>query len=862
MKWVVPWLVTAHLTEPHFSGRDQELKLLQNHLELAAQGKGAMIFISGEAGVGKTRLVNEFLTLAEKEAEIVSGYCLSRAALPYFPFIEAFSASSTSANQDKSRHNGSDLLGIKGWLKGTESTETDQLGIRVWLTGPRHARKIQQPSLLSPEMRKNMTYIAVTEKLVSMSTKSPIILFLDDLQWGDSASLSLMHYISRAIVSSRVLIIGTFRSEELSPDSEGHPHPLVETLRLMSREDLYIEIKLPRLREPEIAELAESMVGGTIDDHLIEKLAKESQGNPLFAVESLRLLAESGCLIQENGEWRLSVDKPAIPNKVRDIIMRRLDMLDSTQRRLLDIASVAGDKIDPAILGGVLSMDRLLVLENLHRISRSALLINPSDSAYRFGHAKLREVLYEELSSPLKREYHARVAEMMENEADGKDEFSVNELAFHYAQAGNKEKSIKYSLLAGEDARKRFSNAEAIDYFSYVLSILPDDAVHFDQKILAQEGLGDAYYAVGSFEKAKKTFEKLGETTRLGGVRVRALRKAMAASFQRGDMPHMVELAGRAEKDVGCDRLEDARVQVYKAQAIGFRGKLEEATHDLEGCLQVFQNENSLLDVATVSREISEFYSCQGQVAEALSAIHRSIELCTDLKDPYGQAIALFYEGLVYFNCGRNEEALTSYSKAVEIGGKVGDYATMARSTVYSGMVHESLGELREALACSLKAVEYAEKTDSYYTQLIGYANVTRNYAKLGNRDPMEEYYAKFTRLFTEVGHTASRLAHAGSVRTQAAFFAAKGQWSEANKYFEDCLSLYKGAMWANLHEAMARTEYALILAKQGKNAEAKAHIEEASRLYARIGNDLQIARLNRLLEEVSGNKLSDPFHT
>jgi len=855
-------LVTAHLTEPHFSGRDKELKLLQDYLELGTQGKGATILISGEAGVGKTRLVNEFLTLAKKKAEIFCGYCLSRAALPFFPFIEAFSVSSASKNRDRSRHNGPDLLGIIGWLKGTESIGTEPLGIRVWLAGPRHAQESQQPNLLSPEMRKNMTYANVAEKLVSVSAKSTIIIFLDDLQWADSASLSLIHYISRAIVSSRVLIIGTFRTEELSPDSEGHPHPLVETLRLMSREDLYIEIKLPRLKEPEIAELAESMVGGTIDNHSIEKLAKESQGNPLFAVESLRLLAESGSLIQENGKWRFSIDKSTIPNKVRDIIMRRLDMLDSTQRRLLDIASVVGDKIDPAILGGVLSMDRLLVLENLHRISHSALLINPSDSAYRFGHAKLREVLYEELSSPLKREYHARVAEMMENKADGKEEFSVNELAFHYAQAGNKEKSIKYSLLAGDDAQKRFSNAEAIDYFSYVLNILSDDAGHFDEKILAQEGLGDAYFAVGSVEKAKETFEKLGETTISGEVRVRALRKAMAASFQRGDMPHMLELASRAEKDVGFDHLEDARVQVYKAQAIGFRGRLEEATHDLEGCLQVFQDEDSLLDVAIVSREISEFYSCQGQVAEAFSAIHRSIELYTELKDPYGQATALFYEGLVYFNCGRNEEALNSYSKSVEIGGKVGDYTTMARSTLYSGMVHESLGELREALAFSLKAVEYAEKTESYYTQLISYANVTRNYAKLGNQDHMEEYYAKFTKLFTEVGQTASRLAHAGSVRTQATFFAAKGQWSEANKYFEDCLSLYKGAMWANLHEAMARTEYALILAKQGKNAEATAHIEEASRLYARIGNNLQIARLNRLLEEISGNKLSDPFLT
>jgi len=851
----VSWLNAVHLAEPHFSGRDQELKTLQDHLELMFQRKGTTVFISGEAGAGKTRLVNEFLTLAKmKEVEIIPGYCLGTTTFPYFPFIEAFNAYLASAGKNKGKPIASEHLGIIGWLKGTESTETEQLGIKAWLTGPKHARKLGPKGVLSPEMRKNMTYTAVTEKLVSMSAESSMILFLDDLQWADSASLSLMHYISRAIVSSRVLIIGTFRCEELSPDSEGHSHPLVETLRLMSREDLHIEIRLSPLNEPEVAKLAESMVDGIIDHHLIEKLTKESQGNPLFAIESLRLLSESGNLIQENDKWRLSFEKLAIPNKVKDIIMRRLSRLNSMQRRLLDLASVAGEKIDPTILGRVFSMDKLLVLENLHQISHSALLINPSDSAYRFGHAKFREVLYEELSPPLRREYHARVAEIIENQVHLNGEFPVNELAFHYAQAGNKEKSIKYALLAGEDALKRFSNTEAIDHFSHVLNTISDDAGYADERITAQEGLGDAYYVVGSFEKAKEMFEKLSETTKSGAVRVRALRKAMVASFQRGDMTHTIELANRTEKDAGFDRLEHARIRVYKAQAIGFRGKVEEAIHDLEGCLQVFQDENSPLDIAITSREISEFYSCECRVSEALSAIHRSIELYTNLQDPYGQAKARLYEGLIYFNCGRNQEALNSYSKAIEIGGKIGDYNTMAGATLYSGLVHESLGELREALAYSLEAVEYAEKTDSYYIQCISYANVTRNYAKLGDREHVEEYYDKFTGLFTEAGRTASRLAHAGGVRTQAAFFATKGQWSEANKHFEECIDLYKGAMWANLHEAMARTEYALILAKQDRIAEAKTQIEEASRLYAKNGNNPQIARLNKLLEEISKN--------
>jgi tetratricopeptide (TPR) repeat protein/AAA+ ATPase superfamily predicted ATPase len=847
-------LKAVHLTEPHFSGRDQELKTLLNHLELAFQGKGTTVFILGEAGAGKTRLANEFLTLAKgRGVEIISGYCLGRAAVPYFPFIEAFNAYFASEDQSKGKRVASDRSGIIGWLKGTESIEAEQLGIKAWLTGPRQARKLETSRTLSPEIRKNMTHAAVTEALTSKSAEKPIVLFIDDLQWADSASLSMIHYISRAIVSSRVLIIGTFRSEELAPDSEGHPHPLVETLRLMSREDLHIEIRLSCLSEPEVAQLAESMMSGSVDRDLIEKLAKESQGNPLFAVESLRLLSESGNLVQENDKWRLSGDKVGIPNKVKDVILRRLDFLNSTQRRILDLASVAGEKFDPTMLAAALSMDKILVHENLHQMSHSTLLVNPADSVYRFGHAKFREVLYEELSPPLKKEYHARVGETIEKDAQTK-EVPVNELAFHYLQAGNKEKSVKYALLSGEDARKRFSNTETIDYFSYVLNTVSDDLGYAGERIIALEGLGDAYYAVGLFEKAKVMFEKIIETADTGAVRLRALRKAMAASFYRGDMTYTIELANRAEKDAAFDRLDYARIGVFKAHAIGSRGKVEEAIRDLENCLQVFQEENSVLDIAVASRAISEYYSCECRTEEALNAVHRSIEIYTNLKDPYEQAEAHFYEGHIYFNCGRNQEALDSYGKTIEIGGKIGEYNFMAWSSLYCGLVHESLGEVKEALTYSLKAVEYAEKTDSYYVQSMSYANVTRDYAKLGDVEHMKDYYNKFTKLFILVSRTASRLAHAVGVRTEALFFAAQGQWSEANKHFEECLDLYKGAVFARLNEAMARTDYALVLARQGKATAAKTQVEEASRLYSTIGNNAQIASLTQLLDNFKKN--------
>jgi predicted ATPase len=336
------------MAEPVFVGRASELEQLQGLVDSVCNGIGVTVFVVGEAGSGKTRLVKEFLNIAgKKDVRILRGFCISNTQVPYFPFVEAFYHDHPSLQPEETRVSVADGLGITGWLKGTEVAEAEPLGIGGWLKGPRHHRKLDKQVALSPEVRKDMTHAAVANALISISSKQPLIFFIDDIHWADSASLSLLQYVSRATASSRVLIVATARLEELGSDAEGHPHLLTETLRLMSREDLYTEIKLSNLNQTEIARLVEAMVSGTIDPGLVDKLAKDCQGNPLFAVESVRMLLEFGSLVQNDGIWSLSTDQLRIPTKVKDVILYRLGRLNSTQRRMLDLGSVIGERFDP-----------------------------------------------------------------------------------------------------------------------------------------------------------------------------------------------------------------------------------------------------------------------------------------------------------------------------------------------------------------------------------------------------------------------------------------------------------------------------------------------------------------------------------
>ena len=222
--------------------------------------------------------------------------------------------------------------------------------------------------LISPQAWKDKTFAAVTNELLLISTNNPLILFIDDLHWADSASLSLLHYISRSILSERILIIGTFRSEEVNVNVEGKGQQFVETLRLMGREGLFNEVHLSGLSPMDVGGIAESMLGGKLPKAFIENLATDSHGIPLFVVESLRMLYEQGGLVQKDGQWHLTVDKYNIPAKIKDVILRRVESLKPNQKRVLEAASVVGEKFYPKLVAAIVSQDYLDVLESLNTI--------------------------------------------------------------------------------------------------------------------------------------------------------------------------------------------------------------------------------------------------------------------------------------------------------------------------------------------------------------------------------------------------------------------------------------------------------------------------------------------------------------
>ena len=811
-------LSSVILAEPILVGREKELEELKRCLDEAWSGKGVTIFISGEAGAGKTRLTTEFLNIAKKKpVTVLAGWCLSDVAIPYFPFIEAFD-SYVSNNEVEGLSITNQQLSVKTWPIGNQSQAKETLGNTY------------------PEAWKDQAFRAVAQELLFLSTKKPLILILEDIHWADSASLSLLHYLARQATSERILIIATFRSEELNAYVEGHPNPLSKELLLMGREDLYREVKLTNLSRDDVRRVAENMLGGLVHSDFEKKLAANTMGNPLFLVESLRMMHQQGSLYKTNGKWSLRVDNFEIPKKVKDVILRRLEALKSDQRLILNAASVVGEKFDPKLIAAVVSQDNIGVLATLNEIAKTTLMINCDTNCCRFDHAKSREMIYEEIPPLLRKEYHLRIAQRIEADSQEADGFSINDLAFHYDEAGNKEKALKYSLQAGQIALSRFSNVEAIKHFKYVLESISKNPENAEARRTAQEGLGDAYYANSMFKEAMRTFEELSKNE-TGVVKLRAFRKAMECAFQCMNIPRLMELVKEAEPYAAADRLESARVLMSRGRVYIMQHLVtlapEDRMHALEdmgAALRVFEEEYSLWDAALALIGTGTMHPLFGEPQKGIAASLRSIALFEELGDFRFQMEACWAAGLVFEQMLLlNNEALGVLAKIIEIDEKMkmGDYNRLVYASAFSASAHEQMGDWEGALSFSLKALEASKKTDNFIAPGIVYANLCREYVRLGDLEQAEEYFEKLIKLPPEV---QKNILTKGEL-TKAVFFAGKGRWKESNQLFKDHIGCAKLDQVLG-DEVRGRLFYAWALEREGRFEEAKAQLEGVQKLY------------------------------
>jgi class 3 adenylate cyclase/tetratricopeptide (TPR) repeat protein len=442
-----------------FVGRRREVETLVAALDGAEAGRGRLITVSGEPGIGKTRLMAEFTAFAERRGvHVIAGRCYeSEGAPPYWPWVQALRSHAERTQPDE-------LRVALGTGAAVIADIVPEVRVRLPAIGPATASD-------DPKQARFRLFDSIVTLLRNSAAAHALVVVLDDFHAADSGSLLLLEFVANELVGRRLLVICSYRDTDVS-----RQHPLAKTLLELGRSQPVERLRLRGLSDDEAALLVEAQAGRDASVDLVATLHARSEGNPLFISELVHLLLEEGeldRLSQIDGHGR----PLRIPEGVREVIGQRLDRLSEACNEALTIASVVGkgfrlEQLQP--LMDELSGDQLL--DALEEALGARLIEELADSAghYQFSHALIRETLSGELSATRRLRLHARIAETLEQLYRGEIEAHAAELAYQFAKAESvlgTAKVLHYSRLAGEQAISGHAYEEALEHFERALAV-------------------------------------------------------------------------------------------------------------------------------------------------------------------------------------------------------------------------------------------------------------------------------------------------------------------------------------------------------------------------------------------------------
>jgi len=545
-----------------FVGRQEEVALLRRCLEGATRGQGSLVLVAGEPGLGKTRLLSELaIDTADRGLQVLTGRAYETEGMPpYLPFIEALNQHTRGRTREELRE---DL--------GETAPYVAKLLPEIRQSLP----DIRKPPAPDPEAERYRLFEGVTDFLLNLAARTPLLLFLDDLHWADDATLLLLQHLARRLAAASLLVVGAYRHTEVDDQ-----HPLTPVLAELTRQRLASCITLRPFEREEAAALVEAMLGKAPASRVVDALFAAAAGNPFFTEELVRNIQEHG---HDLADPQAVVDDWAIPEGVRYVIGRRLARLGAEANRLLAYSSVLGRDLTLPKVAAVAGRDEDSALDLLDE-ALAAHALREQGEGYAFAHPLIQETLYQGLGATRRRRLHRRVGEALEAlyGADLQAQ-NLSELAHHFYQAASGDgpsmgqvvdKAIDYASRAAERALSQVAYEEAVRLYRMALRALelkgsPDEARRCELLI----ALGDAEWKAGEPEGSQRTLLEAADIARRTDAPEQFARAALGIGGREGMPAALVGLLEEALVRVGE---EDSPLRVRVLARLAEASHLEE----------------------------------------------------------------------------------------------------------------------------------------------------------------------------------------------------------------------------------------------------------------------------------------------
>jgi class 3 adenylate cyclase len=461
-------------------GRDEELARLADAIDELRQGRGQMVALIGEAGVGKSRLVADLKHLAlatpESAPRWLEGRCLDVAmAVSYWPFLDLFRAAFAWTVADDEAARGQRLLAtLQGLVDDGALTEARCREVALIIADllSVHLGDGWEPvRAASPEQAKQQTLLAIRDVVLALARPRGFVLVLDDLHWADHLTLDMVSLLLESLTLAPLLLVCVYR-----PDPE-HRSAHLSTIAMRKCADRYTEIRLRELTPPQSRRLIGALL--QIEDlppAMTDMILAKAHGNPFFVEEVVRALIDAGAVERDGDAWRArpEISDIAVPESIQGVVLSRVDRLQEETRRVLQGASVIGRDFRRRLLAAVTRQEADLD-RALWELEERALIVEgrvTPELEYSFQHQLTQETVYRNLLRRHRATFHRQVAEAIETlYADGLDEFA-EQLAYHYDRAGEAARAVAYLVQAGQKAAARFANQAAIAHYDRALQLV------------------------------------------------------------------------------------------------------------------------------------------------------------------------------------------------------------------------------------------------------------------------------------------------------------------------------------------------------------------------------------------------------
>jgi tetratricopeptide (TPR) repeat protein len=746
------------IDSPSFSfvGRGPELEKLEEYLQQAIDGTGRLVFITGEPGIGKTSLSDEFLRRVRTRFPgllVSRGRCVEQYGTgeAYLPFLDAIGALLDGPGRER----------LAVLMRTYAPTWCTELPAAFSSTGA--FERLQQETIGATKERMMRE---MGDALGMFASTSPVVLLLEDLHWADPSSVDLLRHICQRIGGQRLLIAGTFRPEDI----ERSNHPLKSYKAEMQTRHLCEEVALGALGREHIAEyLNATFTPNDFPPELAALIHDKTEGHPLFATNLLQYLGERGDIARANAHWTLvrplaEMDLEA-PESVRSMIGKKIDALEEEERRTLQYASVEGTEFLSVVVAGLLGVDEVDLEEGLAHLEKTHRLIEtrgeeelPDGSLttrYRFSHALYQNFLYGDLVNKRRTMLHRQAGEHLVRHYGKRSPQIATQLALHFERGRDFARAVEFLIHAGDNATKLYANAEAAEHYTRALSFigkLPDD-MQAETLVTLYQKRGAVNMALGRFPESVEDYtnmlkhqEALGAPEKQSAA-LNALALTLFFSHRLEEMELRTNEAIAAAKRAGSEELRLQTMALLGLKHLCY-GELAEGKTIMDDVIRSARSINHKPTLATglVWRGCLHFF--QTEYERCIEIETEARQLASELRDGFLLLTSMFFLGLSRGNLGRMSEALATLHEAIQMAQRNGDSFWFPRMPNCIGWLHRELQDFEGALKHDEEGLGISRQHHVLEAEANSLINLGIDYTHSGNSEETISAFHKVRDIF------------------------------------------------------------------------------------------------------------------